>query len=178
MQVPALIQKHLYTKQLPRIAILKAVCRFVVLLHSTFCSFFFFIVAAGFFFTFGNFVHHCVVFLNAPLSDRDYKNKKKKRCQQWVFFPGKSWSIVSDVRRSCCPIGSRFQVGGEIIAWLFANPYELKSRIWVGEEYNHFEWIYGVCRCDRFLTMTNESVSVNFDICPVATIYTTRLAYF
>ena len=106
------------------------------------------------------------------------KIKIKKRCQQWVFFPGKSWSIVSDVRRSCCPIGSRFQVGGEIIACLFANPYELKSRIWVGEEYNHFEWIYGVCRCDRFLTMTNESVSVNFDICPVATIYTTRLAYF
>ena len=40
MQVPALIQKHLYTKQLPRIAILKAVCRFVVLLYSTFCIFF------------------------------------------------------------------------------------------------------------------------------------------
>ena len=40
MQVPALIQKHLYTKQLPRIAISKAVCQFVVLLHSTFCIFF------------------------------------------------------------------------------------------------------------------------------------------
>ena len=106
------------------------------------------------------------------------KKKKKKSVSNGFFFPGKSWSIVSDVRRSCCPIGSRFQVGGEIIAWLFANPYELKSRIWVWEEYNHFEWIYGVCRCDRFLTMTNESVSVNFDICPVATIYTTRLAYF
>ena len=89
MQVPALIQKRLYTKQLPRIAILKAVCRFVVLLHSTFCIFFF-IVAAGFFFAFGNFVHHCVVLLNAPLSDRDKEKKTKQTCQQWVSFPGKS----------------------------------------------------------------------------------------
>ena len=90
-QVPALIQKHLYTKQLPRIAILKAVCRFVVFLHSTFCSFFF-IVAAGFFFAFGNFVHHCVVLLNAPLSDREIekkkKKKKKKRVSKGFLFPG------------------------------------------------------------------------------------------
>ena len=48
MQVPALMQKHLYTKYLPRIAILKAVCRFVVLLLSTFCSFSIFV--AGVFF--------------------------------------------------------------------------------------------------------------------------------
>ena len=39
MQVPALMQKHLYTKHLPRIAILKAVCLFAVLFLSTFCSF-------------------------------------------------------------------------------------------------------------------------------------------
>ena len=35
---------------------------------------FFSIFAAGFFFAFGNFAHHCVVLLNAPLSDRDIKN--------------------------------------------------------------------------------------------------------
>ena len=58
----------------------------------------------------GNFAHHCVVLLNAPLSDRDKKKKKKKKtCLQWVSFPGKSLSIVSDARRSRCPIGLRFQ---------------------------------------------------------------------
>ena len=40
-----------------------------------------------------------------------------------------------------------------LLAWgnLFANPYELKSRIWVWEEYNHFERIYRVIY-DRFLS--------------------------
>ena len=35
--------------------------------------------------------------------------KKKKTCLQWVTFPGKSRSIVIDARKSCCPIGLRFQ---------------------------------------------------------------------
>ena len=35
--------------------------------------------------------------------------KKKKTCLQWVSSPGKSLSIVSDARRSRCPIGLRFQ---------------------------------------------------------------------
>ena len=69
MQVPSLMQKHLYAKHLPRIAILKAVCRFFVLLLSTFCSFSIFV--AGFFFTFGNFAHRFFVLFNASLSDRD-----------------------------------------------------------------------------------------------------------
>ena len=30
--------------------------------------------AAGFAFAFGNFVHYCVILLNAPLSNRDEKN--------------------------------------------------------------------------------------------------------
>ena len=33
------------------------------------------IFVAGFAFAFGNFAHYCVVLLNAPLSDRDKKNK-------------------------------------------------------------------------------------------------------
>ena len=36
---------------------------------------------------------------------------KKKKCLQWVTFPGKSWSIVIDARRSRCPNGLRFQFG-------------------------------------------------------------------
>ena len=65
----------------------------------------FFHFCRGCFLCIGNFAHHCVVLLNAPLSDRD----KKETCLQWVSFPGKSWSIVSDARRSRCPIGLRFQ---------------------------------------------------------------------
>ena len=67
----------------------------------------FFHFCRGCFLCIGNFAHHCVVLLNAPLSDRD--KKKKKTCLQWVSFPGKSLSIVSDARRSRCPIGLRFQ---------------------------------------------------------------------
>ena len=51
----------------------KAVCRFVVLLLSSFCGFSIF--AAGFSFAFGNFARYCNVLLNAPLSDRDKKKK-------------------------------------------------------------------------------------------------------
>ena len=68
MQVPALIQKH---EQPPRIVILEAACRFVVLLLRTCSSFSTF--AAGCSFAFGNFAHYCVVRLNAPLSNRDKK---------------------------------------------------------------------------------------------------------
>ena len=53
------------------IVILKAVCRFVVLLPSTFSGFS--IPAACFSFAFGNFAQYCVVLLNAPLSDRGEK---------------------------------------------------------------------------------------------------------
>ena len=100
MQVPALIQKH---EQSLRIVTLKAVCRFVVLLLSTFSGFSIF--AAGFSFAFGNFTHYCVFLLNAPLSDL---GEKKDTCLQWVTFPRKSRSIV-DLRGSRCPIGLRFQ---------------------------------------------------------------------
>ena len=33
----------------------------------------------------------------------------KKKCLKWVTFPGKSWSVVIDARRSYRPIGLRFQ---------------------------------------------------------------------
>ena len=81
MQVPALIQKH---EQSLRIVTLKAVCRFVVLLLSTFSGFSIF--AAGSSFAFGNFTHYCVVLLNAPLSDLG--EKKKTRVCNGLLFPG------------------------------------------------------------------------------------------
>ena len=59
----------------------KAVCRFVVLLLSTFSGFS--IYAAGFSFAFSNFTHYCFVLLNAPLSDRD-----KKGVCNGLLFPG------------------------------------------------------------------------------------------
>ena len=55
----------------PRIVILKAVCRLIVLLLNTVCSFSIF--AAGFSFTFSNFAHYCVVLFNALRCDRDKK---------------------------------------------------------------------------------------------------------
>ena len=87
------------------------ICRFVVLLLSTFSGFSIF--AAGSSFAFGNFTHYCVVLLNVPLSDL---GEKKDTCLQWVTFPGKSRSIV-DPRGSRCLIGLRVS-GGEIISWL------------------------------------------------------------
>ena len=50
---------------------LKAVCRFVVLLLSTFCGLSIFV--ATFSFALRNFAHYCVILLNALLSDRDKK---------------------------------------------------------------------------------------------------------
>ena len=50
---------------------LKAVCRFVVLLLSTFCGLSIFV--ATFSFALRNFAHYCVIPLNALLSDRDKK---------------------------------------------------------------------------------------------------------
>ena len=70
MLVPALIQKH---EQSLRIVILKAVCRFVVLLLSTFSGFSIF--AAGFSFAFDNFARYFVLLLNVPLSDEVKKRK-------------------------------------------------------------------------------------------------------
>ena len=98
MQVPFLMQKHLYAKHLPRIAILKAVYRFFVLLFSTFCSFSIFV--AGFFFAFGNFAHQFFVLFNAPLNDRD----KKKNMSAMGFF---SREILMH-SQSRYPIGLRF----------------------------------------------------------------------
>ena len=103
------------------------------------------IFSAGFFFAFGNFARYCVVLLNTPLSDRD----KKKKFLSWFTFPAKSWSSVSDARRSHHPIG------GEIISWRGASCLrtftdELKSRVWFWDEYIRFERIYRVYRFDRF----------------------------
>lgn len=47
------------------------------------------------------------VLLNASLSDRN-----NKTCLQCDAFPWKSWFIVIDARRSCCPIGLRLRRQG------------------------------------------------------------------
>ena len=110
----------------------------------------FFHFCRGCFLCIGNFAHHCVVLLNAPLSNRD----KKKRVCIGFLFPGnlgpKSVTLGNPVVLLAC--GSRRR--DNLLAWgkLFASPYELKSRIWVWEEYNQFERCYRVCRLDRFLS--------------------------
>ena len=64
----------------------------------------------------------------------------KKTCLQWVTFPGKSSSIVTDAKRSRCLDSFRRE--------LFTNLYE--SRIWFWETHNHFERIYKVYIFDWF----------------------------
>ena len=124
MQVPALMQKHLYTKHLPRIAILKAVCRFVVLLLSTFCSFSIFV--AGVFFALAT----LLIIVSSSLTLHLAIEIKKKRVCNGFLFPGnlgpQSVTLGGPVVLLVC--GSRRR---DLLAWgkLFANPYELKSRI-------------------------------------------------
>ena len=148
MQVPALMQKHLYTRHLPRIAILKAVCRFVVLLLSTFCSFSIFV--AGVFFALAT----LLIIVSSSLTLHLAIEIKKKRVCIGFLFPGnlgrKSVTLGNPVVLLAC--GSRRR--DNLLAWgkLFASPYELKSRTWVWEEYNQFERCYRVCRLDRFLS--------------------------
>ena len=50
-------------------------CMSIICLAPQLCSFLIF--AAGFSFAFDHFAYHCVVLLNAPLSNRDKKRKKK-----------------------------------------------------------------------------------------------------
>ena len=60
---------------------LKAVCRFVVLLLSTFCGFPFLLRVLPL--PFRNFAHYCAALLNAPMSGRD----KKKSVFHGLLFP-------------------------------------------------------------------------------------------
>ena len=93
--IEAWIQRH---QQSPRIVILKVVCRFAVLLLSTFSGFSIF--TAGFLCLWQlNFAHYCVALLDAPPSDRE------------------SWSIVIDARRCSCPIVCGFRRRDDLLAW-------------------------------------------------------------
>ena len=158
----------------------ETVCQFVVLLLSTFCGFSIF--ATGFAFGFGNFAQYCVVLFT---------------CLQWVTFPKKSWpiiidvrkswSIVIDTRRSHCPIDLRFQEVSNLLVWceLFANLYlgfDFKRITTTLSEFiGHIDLTDFVQFCLNIPgIMANKSVLGNFDtwnICQVASIYRTRLAY-
>ena len=134
MQVPALIQK---TSTSASNRDFKAVCRFVVLLLSSFCGFSIF--AAGFSFAFGNFARYCNVLLNAPLSDRD----KKKSVWNGLLFPGNLDPSSLTPGGPIVLLVCGFRRRNNLLTWreLFANLYELKSGIWFWEEYNYFERI-------------------------------------
>ena len=167
MQVPALIQKH---EQSLRIVTLKAVCRFVVLLLSTFSGFSIF--AAGSSFAFGNFTHYCVVLLNAPLSDL---GGKKRHVSAMGYF---SWEISIHRWPQGVPLPylfAGFRRRDNLLAWheLFANLYELTSRIlvlggiqplWANMKGIRIWPIFVKFRQNIRGIMTNKSVSGNFDI--------------
>ena len=165
MLVPALIQKH---EQSLRIVILKAVCRFVVLLLSTFSGFSIF--AAGFSFAFDHFARYFVLLLNVPLSDE----VKKRKVSAMGYFSReisiRRWS--QEIPLSYC---LRFQEASNLLAWheLFANLYELTSRIlvlggiqplWANMKGIWIWPIFVKFRQNIRGIMTNESVSENFDI--------------
>ena len=167
MQVPALIQKH---EQSLRIVTLKAVCRFVVLLLSTFSGFSIF--AAGFSFAFCNFSRYFVVLLNVPLSDRG--EKRTCVCNGLLFTRNLDPSLIPGdpiVLLVCV-----FRRRDNLLAWheLFANLfYELTSRIlvlggiqplWANMKGIWIWPIFVKFRKNIRGIMTNKSVSENFDI--------------
>ena len=91
----------------------------------------FFQFGAGISFASGNFALYCVVLLNAPLSDRD--QKKKKMCLQYtLLFPGNLDPSSLTPGDPIVLLVCGFRRRDILLAWreLFANLYELKSRIW------------------------------------------------
>ena len=108
----------------------------------------FFAAGFAFAFAFGNSARYCVVLLNAPLSDRE---KKKAVCNGFVF-PGNLDPLSLTPGSPIVLLVCEFRRRDNLLAWreLFANLYELESRIGFWKEYNHFERIYWVHRFDRF----------------------------
>ena len=90
---------------------------------------FFHFFPAGFAFGFGNLAQYCVVLLNAPLSDRDIKT-----FLQWVTFPGNLDPSSLTPGGPVVPLVCGFRRRDYLEAWreLFANLYELKSRLILG----------------------------------------------
>ena len=89
----------------------------------------FFHFGAGNSFASGNFALYCIVLLNAPLSDRD---KKKKMCLQYtLLFPGNLDPSSLTPGDPIVLLVCGFRRRDSLLAWreLFANLYELKSRI-------------------------------------------------
>ena len=146
------------------------ICRFVVLLLSTFSGFSIF--AAGSSFAFGNFTHYCVVLLNAPRSDL---GGKKRHVSAMGYF---SWEISIHRWPQGVPLPywfAGFRRRDNLLAWheLFANLYELTSRIlvlggiqplWANMKGIWIWPIFVKFRQNIRGIMTNESVSENFDI--------------
>ena len=77
--------------------------------------------------------------------------KKKRVCKGFLFsgnLDPSSLTLGGPVVLLVCG----FRRWDNLLAWreLFANLYELKSRVWFWDKYSHFEWIYKVYRLDRF----------------------------
>ena len=115
-----------------------------------------FAFAFAFAFAFGNSARYCVVLLNAPLSDRE---KKKAVCNGFVF-PGNLDPLSLTPGGPIVLLVCEFRRRDNLLAWreLFANLYELESRIGFWKEYNHFERIYWVHRFDRFSSNFRQNI--------------------
>ena len=83
--------------------------------------FFFSFFAAGVAFAYGNCAHYCVVLLNATLSDRDWKRKKRWKKVSPMGYVSREILIYRHWRQEV-PLYHCFAVsGGEIISWCDAS---------------------------------------------------------
>ena len=172
----AFIQKYWQSPgahQSPLIVIwIRADCGFVVSFLSTFSNFSIF--AAGFSFAFGNFANYCVVLLIAPLIvtamsyfSREILIHRHCRCSIRSEFQD---NLTGVARVVCEPLWAKISyliLGGIQPLWpIFILFIDLSDFRQTSPKHS------GI--------MANESVSENFDIwniCPVASIYATRLKY-
>ena len=90
--------------------------------------------------------------------------KKKPFCNGLLFLGNLDSSSLTP-EGLVVPLVCSFRRQDNLLAWheLFANLYELKSRIWFWKEYNYLEQIYRVsrCRCSthHVLNFLNKNVS-------------------
>ena len=87
------------------------------------------------------------------------EKKKKAVCDGFVF-PGNLDPLSLTPGGPIVLLVCEFRRRDNLLAWreLFANLYELESRIGFWKEYNHFERIYWVHRFDRFSSNFRQNI--------------------
>ena len=94
----------------------------------------------------------CSLLRRTPQCSTERSRKKKKAVCNGFVFPGNLDPLSLTPGSPIVLLVCEFRRRDNLLAWreLFANLYELESRIGFWKEYNHFERIYWVHRFDRF----------------------------